>query len=545
MERVGPKSNQTGGLHDPHVPDHCRRNMSLVASRIGCVGGLAGDAATASVSNDANTFEEIPMVTRVPFVLAVTFGAVSVGSAPVGAQSPTAIVQRAVNAIGGADALRGLSSTVTDINAAIFALGQEETPLSPARATFSTARITYDFAGSRYAIAQENRAPAGPPGRLRRVMAGGVGMVTTNAGDNLDSRAGIAASERAMRTSPLRLLRTALESPGSLRAAPAKRWRGETLDGVRFTGEDTVTMYFDRASGLLTGVETVADDPILGDRRTVTWYTRWQDAGPLEFPRQIDVDVNGRLSQHQVVTTAVVNATLADSTFAIPDSIRTRASNTPAPASVSVNLAEIAPGVWRAEGGSHFSLVVEQPNRLVVVEAPLNAQRSRAVLDTLRSRFPSKRVGLVVNTHHHWDHAGGLREYLASGVPVATHRRNVTFVRGIGSAPKTVVRDALSRGRAAPAVTAVGDSLTLGAGDSRIVLYRLPSAHAEGILAAYVPSARILFVADVLSPGPNLPALGSGEVAALGRSAGLTIDRVVGAHGGIAQWADVVRAAGQ
>jgi glyoxylase-like metal-dependent hydrolase (beta-lactamase superfamily II) len=485
------------------------------------------------------------MVIRPLLSLALTTGVASIAPNRVVGQTPAAIIQRAVDAVGGANALRGLTSTVTDINAAIFALGQEETPLSPARATFSTARIVYDFSGNRYAIQQENRGPAGPPARIRRVMAGGVGMVVNNVTENPDTRAGVAASERAMRTSPLRLLRTALESPGSLRGAQAKRWRGEIMDAVRLSGQDTATMYFDRGSGLLTVVEVVTDDPILGDRRTATWYTRWQEAGPLKLPRQIDTEVNGRLSQHQVITTATVNGTLADSMFAIPDSIRTRASNAPAVAAVPVNLVEIAPGVWRAEGGTHFSLVVEQPNRLVVVEAPLNAPRTRAVLDTLRSRFPAKRVGLVVNTHHHWDHAGGIREYLASGVPVATHRRNVDFVRGIGSAPKTVVRDALSRGRAAPAITAVGDSLALGTGDSRVVLYRLPSAHAEGILAAYVPSARILFVADVLSPGANLPALGSQEVAALGRSAGLTIERVVGAHGGIAPWADVVRAAGQ
>jgi hypothetical protein len=74
-------------------------------------------------------------------------------------------------------------------------------------------------------------------------------------------------------------------------------------------------------------------------------------------------------------------------------------------------------------------------------------------------------------------------------------------------------------------------------------MYRLPSTHAEGILAAYVPNARILFVADVLSPGPTLPALGSQEVVALVTAAGITVDRVVGAHGGVAPWADVVRAA--
>ena len=486
------------------------------------------------------------MQTRLLVPTAVTIAMTSIALNSVAAQAPSAIVQRGVDAIGGAAALRGLANTVTDLNAALFQLGQEETPLSPPRATLSFARITYDFSGNRYAIQQENRPFTGPPTRTRRVMSGGVGMLVNNTAENPDARANVAASQRAMRLSPLRLLRTALETPASLQTAPAKRWRGEVMDGLRLAGQDTATIYFDRASGLLTVVEVVTDDPILGDRRTVTWYTRWQDAGPLKFPRQIDTEVNGRLSQHQVVTAVTVNETLADSTFAMADSIRTRASNLPATArAIPVNLVEIAPGVWRAEGGTHFSLVVEQPTRLVVVEAPQNADRSRAVLDTLRSRFPSKRVGLVVNTHHHWDHAGGLRAYMAGGIPVATHQRNVEFVRGIGLATKTVARDAISRGRAAPAITSVGDSLTVGSGDSRVVVFRLPSVHAEGILAAYVPSARVLFVADVLSPGPTLPPLGSQEVVALGTSRGLAIDRVVGAHGGIAPWADIQRAAGR
>ena len=486
------------------------------------------------------------MRTRLFVPTAMTIAMTNIALNPVAAQAPAAIVQRGVDAIGGATALRGLANTVTDLNAALFQLGQEETPLSPARATLSFARITYDFGGNRYAIEQENRPFAGPPTRTRRVMSGGAGMIVNNTAENPDARANVAASERVMRLSPLRLLRTALETPASLRTAPAKRWRGEVMDAVRIAGQDTATLYFDRGSGLLTVVEVVTDDPILGDRRTATWYTRWQDTGPLKFPRQIDAEVNGRLSQHQVVTAVTVNGTLADSTFAMADSIRTRASSLPATApAIPVNLVEVAPGVWRAEGGTHFSLVVEQPTRLVVVEAPQNAARSRAVLDTLRARFPSKRVGLVVNTHHHWDHSGGLRGYMDAGVPVATHQRNVEFVRGIGSATKTVARDALSRGRAAPAITAVDDSLTVGSGDSRVVIYRLPSVHAEGILAAYVPTARVLFVADVLSPGPTLPAPGSQEVVALGTRRGLAIDRVVGAHGGIAPWADVQRAAGR
>jgi glyoxylase-like metal-dependent hydrolase (beta-lactamase superfamily II) len=172
----------------------------------------------------------------------------------------------------------------------------------------------------------------------------------------------------------------------------------------------------------------------------------------------------------------------------------------------------------------------------------------KAVLDTLRARFPAKPVGLVVNTHHHWDHSGGLRAVLAAGVPVVTAAGNVAFVRGIADARKTVSPDELARrlGPArvrAPAITAVQDSLVLGSGDGRVVIYRLPTAHVQGMLAAYVPAARLLFVSDVLSPGPTLAPAGSAELVAFARARGITIERVAGGHGGVAAWADVEKAA--
>ena len=90
----------------------------------------------------------------------------------------------------------------------------------------------------------------------------------------------------------------------------------------------------------------------------------------------------------------------------------------------------------------------------------------------------------------------------------------------------------------------MNDSLTIGSGAERVVLYHLPNTHAEGMLVAWHPASRLLFIVDVLSPGGNLPRIGSQEVAAMVRRLGLDVDRIVGGHGGLAPWADVARAAG-
>ncbi len=466
------------------------------------------------------------------------------------AAQPARLVARAVDVIGGAEALRRLAVTTMEFNSASFGLGQEETPESPPRATLSWGRITTDWHGARRAVEQESRAVTGAVTRARQVVAGGRGMNETGASQAAMAPAAVAGVLRGIELQPHRMLLTALDNPSRLRPLRPRTFRGEVMDGVRLAdGADTVSLWFDRPSGLLVVSEIVADDDITGDRQTLTWYTRWQPvegASGVRLPRQVDTEVTGRLLSHNVVTSYRMDTAVDPGLFAIPDSIagRTAPVTGPVPSPpVVVTLVELAPGVWRAEGGTHFSLVVEQGSRLVVVELPQSRARGTAVLDTLRARFPGRTVATVVNTHHHHDHAGGIRVALARGLPVATHARNAAFIRSIGTARKTARPDALSRAPRAPVMRPVSDTLVLGTGDHRVVLLPVPSVHAEGILAAYLPGSRLLFVADVLTPGPVLNPVGSAELVALVRARNLVVDRVVGAHGGIAPWADVERAA--
>jgi glyoxylase-like metal-dependent hydrolase (beta-lactamase superfamily II) len=473
--------------------------------------------------------------------------------------APRDLVARAVTAMGGEPAVRALRGSAVDFYQATFALGQEETPASPARANLTIGRQITDYVGNRAVITTEGRNPAGAVTKVRRVIANSIGMLETNGVPAPDNPLQVANVERFIRRAPERLLITALDNPAALRALPARAWRDETLDGIRYaSGADTLDLYFDRRSGLLVLTETLTDDPILGDRVTRTAFTRWQAAGGVLLSRQIDVEVNNRLQTHTVATAVSANPELSDTMFVIPDSIATRAQrSSPTPPPVVVTLVELAPNVWRAEGGSHHSLIVDQGTRLALVEAPLSAQRMEALLDTLRARFPTKPVGIVINTHHHWDHAGGLRAVLAAGLPVVTHARNARFVRSIATARKTVRPDVLSRrlGPARPplpAISTLEDSLIVGRGDSRVVAYRLPTAHAEGVLAVYVPSARILFQSDVVTvnaanPTTNVPpappAAGSAELVRFVKAHGLTVERVAGGHGIVVPWADVERAA--
>lgn len=483
----------------------------------------------------------------VPLILLSTLTQAAQAPKAPASRAPRDLVTRALTAMGGESAVRGIRNVTLTYYVANFGIGQEETPQSPPRPTVVAGTQTIDFAGRRQLTATEGRGPAGNVNRIRRVIAGGIGMTDANGTQTADAPQAVANVERNQRRLPDRVLLAAFDSPASLSSLPARTWRGESLDGVHYvSASDTLDMYFDRRSGLPVLIETITDDPILGDRRTLIAFTRWQDAGGVLSPRQWDVDVNGRLQNAWVFTAVATNGTVADSMFVIADSIKAKAQpSNPTPPPITVTLAELAPNVWRAEGGSHHSLIVDQGTRLLVIEAPQSAQRMEAVLDTLRSRFPGKPVGSVINTHHHWDHAGGLRTVLAANVPIVTHARNVSFVRSIGTARKTVRPDALSRsGRPSRStITSVEDSLVVGSGETRVVAYRLPTAHAEGLLAIYVPAAKILFQSDVVSANPNPPAAGSAELIKFVKARGLAVERMAGGHGMVVAWTDIERAA--
>lgn len=458
---------------------------------------------------------------------------------------PREIVARAVAAMGGEQALRGVNAIRVEYYGMTFALGQEETPLSPARAAAAVGVSTDDYAGGRRVAQVENRAVGGQVNRLRTVTVGDIGMTDNNGNLAPAGPGGVRGQQTQLRRAPWRLLLAALDKQEAVSRLTPKTWRGETMDGVRYlAGADTLNLYFDRRSGLLTVTEAVTDDPILGDRRTVIWYTRWQPAAGVLFNRQVDVEVNGRLQTHTVATAVTVNPALADSMFAIPDSIKSRAQpgSTPVPAP-TVTMVELGNGVWRAEGQTHHSLIVDQGTSLIVIEAPLSSARFQAVLDTLKGRFPNKPLSLVVNTHHHWDHSSGLRVALAAGIPILTHQRNESFVRGIAAAKKTVSPDALSRAPKAPTVRTVGDSTIIGSGAGQILVLRVPTVHVEGLLAAYVPSARVLFTSDALNPGQTLAPAGSAELVTFAKAHGLAVERYAGGHGQAVAWADVERAA--
>jgi glyoxylase-like metal-dependent hydrolase (beta-lactamase superfamily II) len=215
-----------------------------------------------------------------------------------------------------------------------------------------------------------------------------------------------------------------------------------------------------------------------------------------------------------------------------------------------LRLQEVAPGVHHVVGGSHNSLLVEMADHLVMVDAPVSDAQSLWVVNQAKARFPGKPIRWLVLTHHHMDHAGGIRGVLAEGAVLVVGQGTREHYRKVLTAPMTRNPDMKPVDFSAVQILEVPESHVMRDSSGRqVVAYAiLDNPHAKGMLMAYVPHAKLGFVTDLWSPGVPLPdktnpALTS--VVNTVKRAGIDPERFAGGHGSTAPYDGLAKLAGQ
>ncbi len=274
-------------------------------------------------------------------------------------------------------------------------------------------------------------------------------------------------------------------------------------------------------------VGTWIANPFYGDMDYEMRYTRYENFDGIMFPMQFhthqaDPRMNTSHNYYEYnLTNVSMNAPMEIS--AVPEEVLTAL-----PAVVNVITTELADGVWLLGGGSHNSLLVEFKNYVAIVEAPLNEDRSLAVIAEAKRLIPNKQIQYVVNTHHHFDHVGGLRTYLSQGTTIVTHDSNKEYYLDIlfHPGPRTLNPDRLAKynpmywisRRPAPIETVSGEARGTGKyvitdGVKILEIYHVQDMnyelgdqslryghHSEDMLMAYLPQDGILFNADLYTP---------------------------------------------
>ena len=368
-----------------------------------------------------------------------------------------------------------------------------------------------------------------------------------------------AAQRELVRASP-RLIWMMKSAPDSVRA------RGAAL--VFHDGGTDFTVFFDEATGLPTRIGTRDADNVEGDSSYDLVLSDWRDVSGVKLPHRQSYELNGREVIHIEYSELQINPQVASSEFDLPSELRATAAR-PATGKVpyqwvirrqfigtyldsdalsfdsdatpGLRLAELAPGISQVLGGSHNGLIVEMADHLIVFDAPVDERQSRWTIDAAKAKYSGKPVKYLVQTHHHMDHAGGMRTFVAEGATILVGSGTRPHYEKVFNAPHTVDGDALQSKPRPAQIEEIAEQRTLSDGTRKVEILRIDNPHAEGMLIGYVPDARLGWVVDLWSPGRDK--LGDkatpGQLALVNAVKRLssTPERFAGGHGTTAEYA--------
>ncbi|MBX7199131.1 MAG: MBL fold metallo-hydrolase [Rhodospirillaceae bacterium] len=407
-------------------------------------------------------------------------------TAPAMAQDAKAVIAKAQAAMGNPATLQYAGTGMNAFFGQALTAGQEW-PRRPLESM--TAAVNYDQKAATLGLVFKNPVFGG-----QRQNTFVNGDRAWNIGPNGPSPQLAAAEERQLQIwmTPHGFLRAAAASNAT---ATSRTEGGAKVDVVSFIAMNKfkLTGTID-AAGMVTGVETQFPNPVMGDMAYAYKYSDYKDFGGVRFPAHI-VQSGGGFAVNDFTVTGVQTTVTAD--LAVPPNIRSAT----APA-VQVATTKLADGVWLLAGGSHHSVVVDFDKYLAVVEAPQTEDRSLAVIAEARKLVPGKSIKYVISTHHHFDHSGGLRTYVAEGATVVTHISNEPYFEKTFAAPATIVPDAQSKAHKTPVFETVNDKRVISDGKRSVEVYNtIGDSHSNELSVVYIPAAKILIEADSYSPG--------------------------------------------
>jgi len=452
------------------------------------------------------------------------------------------IINDAAAALGGSDRILAVKTFVIEGEGTNGNIGQDMTPDATGQQfNVTDYKRAVDVAGGRVRI-EQTRTPnftyfqGQQPQKQVLGVDGDVAYNVAANGNATRAADPVAKDRRAeLYHHPITIVRAALD-PAAKLSNPRTQDNQSVVD-IATPGGLMFTLAIDGTTKLPTRVVSMTDNTNLGDVAIETSFADYQDVNGLKLPARLTTRTDKYTTAELRVTKQAVDADTGD--LAAPAAAASAA--VPVAPPVMVTVQEVAPGIWWLAGGSHHSVLVEFADHLTLIEAPLNDARTLAVIAKAREIKPDKPLTQVVNSHHHFDHSGGIRAAVSEGLTVVAHKASAQYFQDSAARPHTIVPDALAKNPKPIKIETVDEELELKDATRTVNLYRIAgSAHAVTLLMAYFPKERILVLGDVYTPGaalsPYAPNLMENITARK-----LLVDRIVPLHGMIGPYGDLVK----
>jgi hypothetical protein len=428
------------------------------------------------------------------------------------------LVRQSLQAMGGEAKLRELKSLQIEGIGHHFWIEQSERPEGPWLVSYTQSTEIRDLVKNRLYFSAQDRHLQFPEWREmpNSIVADNMAFFEMKGRFFPNSPHQVFIGNQKLALAPEKVLFNALEAK-DLRLEKDVQMQNVRQRVVKFTWNQTpVTIYLNAHTNLPTAVESLENSPyepffsVWGDFSMITYYTSWfLENGGIRYPHQWDVEKIGMKTSTFTATKLQFNVPIDEAKFTVPDNVKqqfaaqklTKMNDLPLGSSRKPTT-EIAPEVIKIPGNWDIA-IVKQTDGIVIIEAPISSGYSLKVLDEAKRRFPNTKIKAVVTTSDAFPHIGGLREYVAQGIPIYALDINRPILEKLLNSPHTFEPDNLQKNQKKPTFKIVSSKTVLGEGANRLELYPMRGETSERMMMIYFPEHKLLYASDLIQKSPN------------------------------------------
>jgi hypothetical protein len=285
-----------------------------------------------------------------------------------------AVLDRAVEANGGAEALRAVDAVRLRLQGETFPRLQMTTPAPPFEGGAFQETLLVDLKNNRLRLEQKVGG-FGFDGDNTVTIVGGNGNVYDNRARTVTPVPAEQASQQQFiqyhRRLPNLILRQALDRTNSLRYLGEDQFDGRRHEVVTFVMPDTqqVALYIDAATGLMSKYELIFVDSLTGEEASEIIFSDYQKTGKYQLPRRWQNRQAGHVNADYTAQ-AEINPAVTDDSFKVTATGYTAVQ--PVPTNLEETVDQLGAGVYvirNVAGQNQNTLAVGFGDYVAAVEA--------------------------------------------------------------------------------------------------------------------------------------------------------------------------------
>ena len=412
------------------------------------------------------------------------------------------LLDRSVQVHGGVAALRSARKIHVRVEGHDIWRNQSRKVEAPYDREPMTGDLRLDMAANRMINDTRSAFPGGFRNALRNIISGQESRFLNFAeGSHYVFPARTVESQRNILFQlPHLILLTMLDNASGLRAlGPVTLASGTRAEAITTSSpQGSITVGIDPGSGELRALLSIQPDAVAGDAANEIEFSEYSRQGAILMPGRRIQRVAGETVQEARYVSTGFAPEFADSLMQPrPGSLEQT------PPQFSPETRELGPGVWTLRTRGGWILVVAFTDHVLIMETPgAGLPEAIAQITTLA---PGKPIQYAVPTHHHDDHAGGVRYAVAAGATVVTTPGNRAVMARMATTRSSLVSGDDTLAVREPRIETISGRRREFSDGTRVVeIHDIgPGPHVEEMLVAWLPAEGIVFQGDLLNLPPS------------------------------------------